>query len=75
VPPPRWRLPKVAVRSIAICLQGFDRWPLKVSRVDALSSFVRYSTDRLENELEYRAPVEIVSGTQELVEHYRRKKS
>lgn len=69
--PPRFRLPGAPVRLAAGMLQAIPKWPLKVSRVDALTSFARYSTARIERELGYSPVTPTERGVADLVREYR----
>ncbi|CAH0343193.1 NAD-dependent epimerase/dehydratase family protein [Rhizobium sp. CECT 9324] len=69
--PPRLRLPEAPVRLAAEMLQVIPHWPLKVSRVDALTSFARYSTARIEQELGYKTVTTTERGVADLVRYYR----
>jgi len=66
-PAPWLRLPEAPVRALAHLLTPLPLWPLKESRVDALTSFVRYSTARIESVLGYRHKVSMEDGIVELV--------
>jgi nucleoside-diphosphate-sugar epimerase len=57
--PPRLRLPRRLVRSVASLMSALPQWPLTVSRVDSLSTRVVYSTARIESQLGYRPRVTV----------------
>lgn len=70
---PTRRLPEWPVRQAARFLEAFSEWPLKASRIDALTSFVRYPTDRIEHDLQYRHRVSMAEGIADLVRYYRKR--
>ncbi|MDR6671375.1 NAD-dependent epimerase/dehydratase family protein [Rhizobium sp. 1399] len=70
-PIPRRRIPERVIRGATVLLGKLPGWPLTPSRVDALTSFVRYSTKRIEDELDYRHPLSMSEGVADLVRHYR----
>jgi len=75
VQPPTRRLPEWPVRLGAQLLQKLPGWPLKPSRVDALTSFVRYPSTCIESELHYRHTVSMAEGIADLVRGYRGRKA
>lgn len=52
---------------LAQSLQWLPRWPLTVGRVRALSGSARYSTQRIEQELGWRASVPVERGMQDIL--------
>jgi nucleoside-diphosphate-sugar epimerase len=64
---PWLRLPEAPVRALARLLEPFPFWPLKESRVDALTSFARYSSERIETVLGYKHRVSMEEGVEDLV--------
>lgn len=71
VSPPTLRLPEGLVRLSAHLLGRIPGFPLTSSRVDALTSFVRYPIDQIENELGYRHTITMAEGIGDLVCGYR----
>ena len=68
---PRCRLPELPVRflaRVAGCLPGF---PIRESRVDALTNAVQYCSRRIELELGHRNYISLESGLVELVEAWK----
>ncbi len=68
---PRCRLPEWPVRMLARvgqCLPGF---PLRESRIDALTNAVRYNSTRIELELGHRNRISLEEGVTELVEAWK----
>lgn len=59
-PTPRWRLPEALARTLARCARFAPGFPLTAARVDALTSRVEYSSERIRRELgfEFRHGVE-----------------
>jgi nucleoside-diphosphate-sugar epimerase len=68
---PRCCLPERAVRFLARVGEHLPGFPLRESRVDALTSAVRYSPARIEIELGYRNRVSLEDGVIELVEAWK----
>lgn len=69
--PPRLRLPLAGARGIAAILSTLPRWPLTVSRVDALSTRVVYSTARIESVLGYRPRLLLEDALRLIVAYWR----
>lgn len=69
---PWCRLPERPVRLISQYMQTLPRWPLSVARVDALTSFVNYPTDKIEKLLGYTHKISISKGIADLVLCYLR---
>lgn len=67
VAPPRVRVPEALARLLAQVGRVATRFPLTLSRVDALTSRVQYPTDRIERELGYRNSKSIEDALHELV--------
>jgi nucleoside-diphosphate-sugar epimerase len=67
VPCPKKRLPELLVRSVARLADTLPRFPLRSSRVDALTYRHRYKTERIEAELGYRHTISMSEGISELV--------
>ena len=66
---PKKRLPESLVRLIANLGLYLPRFPLRSSRVDALTHQHRYQTARIEAELDYQHNVSMEEGISELVRH------
>lgn len=64
---PSMRLPEAPIRAFARLLEPLPFWPLKESRVNALTSFARYSTARIETVLGYTHRVSMEEGVDDLV--------
>lgn len=69
---PRCRLPEWPVRMLARVGQYVSGFPLRESRIDALTNAVRYSSARIEFELGYRKRVSLEDGIFEMVEAWKR---
>jgi len=65
---PRCRLPELPVRMLARVGQYLPGFPLRESRIDALTNAVRYNSARIELELGHRNRVSLEEGVTELVE-------
>ena len=68
---PVWRLPEWPVRRAANLLESIHGWPLKASRVDALTSFATYPTGKIEQRLQYAHLRSMSDGIADLVRSYR----
>jgi nucleoside-diphosphate-sugar epimerase len=68
---PRRRLPETLARLLATSLQSVPAWPLTLSRVDALTSFVSFPTTKIEQLTPYRHKVSMQEGIADLVRDYR----
>lgn len=66
-PAPRLRLPEPPIRLVARTLGKIPHFPLTESRVDALTTRVRYSTRRIEAELEYTHAISMEDGLRQFV--------
>jgi nucleoside-diphosphate-sugar epimerase len=64
---PWMRLPEALVRAFARLLEPLPFWPLNESRVDALTSFVRYPTTHIETVLGYTHRISMEEGVEDLV--------
>ena len=73
-PPPSMRFPERPVRWLARVLGGLPGFPLSASRVDALTSRVNYSTNRIENEIGYVHRLSMEEGLRQLVASWREEK-
>lgn len=68
---PTQRLPEKPVRLLAGLFENVPGWPLKLSRVDALTSFVSFPISQIECELGYRHRLTMAEGIADLVRDYR----
>ena len=68
---PRRRLPEWPVRMIALLGGSLPGFPLRESRVDALTNAVRYDSSRIEHELGHRNRVSLQEGVVQLVEAWK----
>ncbi len=64
---PRARLPESSVRGLAKLFGSIPGVPLTQARVDALTSRVIYSSEKIERELGYRHPISMEDGLSDLV--------
>lgn len=71
-PAPRLRLPLRPVRAAANLFGRVPGFPLKPSRVDALTDRTVYRTDRIIRELGYRNRITLEQGVGELVREWQR---
>lgn len=69
--PPFLRFPEALIRTTSWCLEPFPHWPLKASRIDALTSFVRYPINKIENSLNYNHDIDMPSAVSSLVRFYK----
>lgn len=69
---PRLRLPEWPIRQSAKLLGNIKTFPLTAARVDALSGRAIYSTNKIEQELNYRHIVTMEAGLIELTEFWQR---
>jgi len=67
---PTNRFPELPIRFLAHILKGIPRWPLKPSRIDALTSFVKFSNSRIYSELDYVPCITIKNSIADLVSGY-----
>ena len=72
-PVPRWRLPEKPVRLVAGTFGKIPGFPLPVSRVDALTGCAIYSTNRIQQQLNYTHPVRMEDGLRQLVHAWRKR--
>lgn len=68
---PRLRVPENLVRTVASLCGILPKFPLKKSRIDALTNRCIYNTDRIEKELGYRHTVSMEEGLARLVRHWK----
>lgn len=66
-PAPRMRLPEMPVRVLAAACGWLPGFPLKTSRIDALTNRTVYCTDRIEAELGFSNLLSMEAGLAELV--------
>lgn len=71
-PAPRWRLPLPLVRAAANVFGRLPGFPLKPSRVAALTDRTVYRTDRIARELGYCNRITLEQGVSELVREWQR---
>lgn len=69
VPCPKKRLPEALVRLVACLGDYLPRFPLRSSRVDALTYRHIYQTNKIESELGYRHTISMSAGLSELVRY------
>ncbi len=69
VPCPRLHLPESLIRLIAIFGNYFSKFPLRTSRVDALTFTHHYEIQKIQSELNYQHQVSMEDGIQELACH------
>lgn len=62
IPPPKLRISLPMAKCLAVLFQWIPRWPLTMSRVQALSTRSRYSTEKIERELGWRLSVPVNQG-------------
>lgn len=72
IPRPNLRLPYTLVRGFAQTLSWLPKFPLKVSRVEALTNRTIYLTKRIEEELGYCNRVTLEIGMNGLVKAYKK---
>jgi nucleoside-diphosphate-sugar epimerase len=72
---PRTRLPRAPLRGAAAMLRRLPGWPLSVSRIDALSTRVVYSTARIESDLGYRPRVTVDEALRATVARWRSRRA
>jgi nucleoside-diphosphate-sugar epimerase len=60
--PPVWRVPLRLASIVASMMQIWPKWPLTISRVQALSSRSQYSTKKIETELGWKLTVPVEEG-------------
>lgn len=71
--PPRLRLPKPIAHLAALTLGKMPRFPLTLSRVNALDNRSAYPILRIQQELDYRHAISMEDGLRELVAAYKQK--
>jgi nucleoside-diphosphate-sugar epimerase len=62
IAPPKRRIFVLMAMCLAVLFQWTPRWPLTMSRVQALSTRSRYSTEKIERELGWRLSVPVKEG-------------
>lgn len=68
---PKKRLPESLVRAAVALAGSIPKFPLKSSRVDALTNRAIYRTDRIESELEYRHNISMEEGIGKLTRYWK----
>ena len=66
---PQKRLPESLLRAVVAVAGNIPRFPLSLSRVDALTNRAVYLTDRIESELGYKNKISIEEGIGELARY------
>ena len=69
VPCPMLHVPECLVRLLAKVGDVVPRFPLRSSRVDALTYQHRYSIDKISNELGFKLTIPMTTGLSELCEN------
>ncbi len=69
--PPSRRIPLTLATWLAITMQFWSRWPLTLSRVQAMTLRSRYSTEKIEKELGWKLTVPIMDGMREFAQNCR----
>lgn len=69
--PPSRRIPLRVATLIARMMQWWSRWPLTLSRVQAMSLRSRYSTEKIEKELGWKLTVPVKEGMREIARDLR----
>jgi hypothetical protein len=64
-------LPEYPVRKISSIMKIFPNWPLKNSRIDALTSSVSYSSEKIKNLIGYQPIISLDDGIRDLVTCYK----
>jgi nucleoside-diphosphate-sugar epimerase len=70
-PVPKLRLPEMPVRWVAKLCGRLPHFPLTESRVNALTNRSSYSTERIQNELEYIHQVSMEDGLRQMVKAWK----
>ncbi len=68
---PQTRLPESLVRAVVALAGSIPKFPLKSSRVDALTNRTIYRTDRIESELGYKNRISMEEGIGELTRYWK----
>lgn len=68
---PQKRLPESLVRAAVVLAGWISKFPLKSSRVDALTNRTVYRADRIESELGYRNKISMEEGIGELTRYWK----
>jgi len=71
ITPPSGRIPLVVATFLAKLMQWWPRWPLTLSRVQAMSMRSRYSTEKIEKELGWKLTVPVQAGMREFAKDSR----
>lgn len=72
---PFLRLPEALIRKLSWCFEPLPHWPLKSSRIDALTSFASYPINRIESSLNYTHAIDMPNAVSSLVRFYRDQQS
>jgi nucleoside-diphosphate-sugar epimerase len=72
IPCPKKRLPEALVRKLAYLSDYLPNFPLRPSRVDALTYRHRYKTERIRSELAFNNKISMEDGISDLVRHANR---
>ncbi|MBU3589083.1 NAD(P)-dependent oxidoreductase [Polynucleobacter sp. 80A-SIGWE] len=67
---PVTRIPELPVRLMVSVLKGIPGWPLRPSRIDALTTFVKFSNSRVRRELNYAPCISMENAIADLVHNY-----
>jgi nucleoside-diphosphate-sugar epimerase len=70
--PPSRRIPLPVASLLVKAMQWWSRWPLSLSRVQAMSMRSRYSTEKIENELGWKLTVPVKEGMREFARSFRK---
>lgn len=73
-PTPKFRIPLGPVLLLAKISSFIPKNPLTVSRLSALNNRSRYSTDKIEKELQYQPVITVEKGIEQIVQVYKNKK-
>lgn len=69
---PSVRVPELPIRLLVSVLKKIPGWPLKPSRVDALTTFVKFSDSKIKRELSYTRCISIEDAIADLVIGYKK---
>lgn len=70
--PPVWRVSLRLASIVASVMQIWPKWPLTISRVQALSSRSQYSTKKIETELGWKLTVPVEEGMRQFSQELRK---
>lgn len=70
--PPVWRVSLPLASIVASVMQIWPKWPLTISRVQALSSRSQYSTKKIETELGWKLKVPVKEGMRQFSQELRK---